>query len=371
MSAPGPSAPPIGGSPAYLATAIAAFAVFGALAAVGQLGPLFLAAFGGGQLPLLALAALGRVAPRSEPARVGALAVLYAIGGLLAALTLALAVLSLEAEGGRRVAIDGLGLGLSLFALLLAPALLLARPVRVAIAGWLPLDPDTFHHWLGLVAVLWFSTMPLAALPLLGGRPPLEALLEQAGSEAGAVPSWTELLYGLGWTIALCLVAVGFPLARRLGAALDRLGLTWPGWRGIAVGVAVSVLMVPLFTVVDQLATTLVASLGLATTSSAWIDRLFGREFGVVGALAAALSAGLGEELVWRGVIQPRYGLLLAALGFAALHGFQYGPDGLISVMLAGLLLGFVRRWGNTTVAAVVHGGYDLWLLLGTLLGWW
>jgi uncharacterized protein len=83
------------------------------------------------------------------------------------------------------------------------------------------------------------------------------------------------------------------------------------------------------------------------------------------------LSAGLGEELIWRGVIQPRYGLVLAALGFAAMHGFQYGLDGLISVFIAGLVLGVVRARTNTTVSAVVHGGYDLWLLLGTLLHWW
>ncbi len=70
-------------------------------------------------------------------------------------------------------------------------------------------------------------------------------------------------------------------------------------------------------------------------------------------------------------MVQPRYGLLPAALGFAAMHAFQYGPDGLISVLLAGLLLGVVRTRSNTTVAAVVHGGYDLWLLLGVLAGWW
>src|SRR3954452_16522292 len=181
-------------------------------------------------------------------------------------------------------------------------------------------------------------------------------------------------------------------MARRLPAALVRLGLTWPGWRGIAVGVrasvvmgplfsggeaggppggvVASVLMVPLFTAADQVATGLVESFGLATTSSAWIGRLFGRDFGVLGALAAALSAGLGEELVWRGVIQTRYGLPLAALGFAAIHGFQYGPDGLIVVFLSGLVLGVLRWRTNTTVAAVAHGGYDFWLFLSIVYGW-
>jgi membrane protease YdiL (CAAX protease family) len=100
------------------------------------------------------------------------------------------------------------------------------------------------------------------------------------------------------------------------------------------------------------------------------MDRLFGRSFGIGGALAAALSAGLGEELVWRGLIQPRYGLVPAAVGFTALHAFQYGPDGLAVVLVAGLLLGVLRHWSNTTVAVVVHTGYDLWQLLAVALGW-
>ncbi len=358
------------GSRAYRAAALALLVVLGSLAVVGQLGPLFLAAFGSGQLPLLALAALGRLAPRSGSARRAAIVVLYLVGGALAAITFLLAAVSLESADARHLALALLGLGAGLGVLLAAPALLLARPLRVALARWLPLDPDVFHHWLGLVAVVWFTAMPLASLALLGGRPPLEALLEQSGSEGAAAPPWPELLYGLAWTVALCLVAVGFPLGRRLPAALARLGLTWPGWRRIALGLAVSVLMVPLFTLVDQAATTAVGTLGLATTSDAWIDRLFGRDFGLLGAVAAAVSAGLGEELVWRGVVQPRYGLGLAALGFAAMHAFQYGPDGLISVFLSGLLLGLLRQRTNTTVSAIAHGGYDLWLFLSMLYGW-
>src|SRR5205823_10727184 len=103
-------------------------------------------------------------------------------------------------------------------------------------------------------------------------------------------------------------------------------------------GIAVSLAMVPVFLGVDRLAAAAVQALGLQPTSSAWIEQLFGRSFGVGGALAAAVSAGVGEELIWRGVVQPRYGLVPAAVGFAGMHAFQYGPDGLRSVLLAGLV---------------------------------
>jgi membrane protease YdiL (CAAX protease family) len=253
----------------------------------------------------------------------------------------------------------------------LLPVLLLARPVRVLLARWLPLDPDTPRHWLGLVALIWFSLMPLMTLPLLGGEPLLQAMAAQAGQDAIDPISPSTLMYSLGWTVLLALVAVGFPRARRLPGALERLGLTWPGWRAIVVALAISVVMVPVFQGVDQVTTAIVEALGIPPTSSAWIERLFGRTFGIGLALAAAVSAGLGEELIWRGVVQPRYGLVLAALGFGAMHGFQYGLDGLVSVFLAGLVLGIVRQRSNTTVSAVVHGAYDFWGLLGILVGWW
>jgi uncharacterized protein len=383
------SGPPVSESPAQrqsraalrLAGGGAALGVLLVTALAGQLGSLFGAAFSLGQLPLLALAALGWLAPRSTSARAGSLLLLYAAGVLLAGITVALAGVTLVdptlgPRPRRSEVVEALIPALlpligALGALLVLPALLLLRGVRVALARVLPLDPDTFRHWLGLVALVWFTLMPIASMPLLGGQPPMQALIERSGGlDEGALPVWYDSLYGLGWTLVLCLGAVGYPAWVRLGPALARLGLTWPGWRAILAGIALSVLMVPVFLGVDALAAVAVESVGLARTSSAWIEQLFGRGFGVSGALAAALAAGLGEELIWRGVIQPRYGLVLAALGFAAMHGFQYGPDGLISVLIAGLVLGLVRQRSNTTTAAVVHGGYDLWLLLGTLLHW-
>jgi len=352
--------------------ALGVLLALGLLWATGQLGAALAAGLSYGQLPLLAIAVLGWRAERAPRARVLAVALLYTIGVGLTTVTLAMAWLALGGEGAPRAASASLaGLALVLLALLLLPALLLVRPVRLVLARVFPLEPDAFRHWLGLVALFWLVAIPLALLALLAGRPPLEALAVRTGAEALEQPTALELLYGLGWTLILSLAAAGFPQARPLGAALVRLGLTWPGWRWLVVGIVLSVAMVPLFDLVDRAASAIVAGFGLATTPSSWIERLFGRSVGIGGVLVAALAAGLGEEVVWRGLVQPRYGLLAAALGFSAMHGFQYGPDGLLSVFVSGLVLGLVRRWRNTTVAAVIHTGYDFWLLLGMQLHWW
>ena len=45
---------------------------------------------------------------------------------------------------------------------------------------------------------------------------------------------------------------------------------------------------------------------------------------GLGAAAVAAILLGIGEEVLFRGAIQPRYGVFLTALAFAALHT-QYG----------------------------------------------
>ena len=98
------------------------------------------------------------------------------------------------------------------------------------------------------------------------------------------------------------------------------------------------------------------------------VDELFGHAYNPLGALVIGVSAGLGEELAVRGVLQPRLGLLLSNLFFTALHAFQYNLDGLLSVLLVGLFLGVVRQRANTSTSAIVHGAYDCILLLLSML---
>ena len=365
---------------------VAGLALLLGLVLAGQVGAFLEAALSLGQLPLLALALLSWQAPRSRFARVLALLLLYSAGEMLVVMVLALVGLYLvgpenwqwpmPTETILRVKPVIQPLTWTLLALLAAPLLLLWRPVRTMFARIHAVEPDTFRHWLGLVALFWFTFIPLTALPVLGGRAPLEVVAQlepvlQRQAERGPVlGAWYELIYSVGWTALLCLVAVGYPVWVKLPHALTRLGLTWPGWRAVGFGVVVSLVMVPVFLGVDHVASAIVEALGLQKTSSAWMEQLFGHNFGIAGALAAAVSAGVGEELIWRGVIQPRYGLVPAALGFAAMHAFQYGPDGLMTVLLAGLVLGAVRWRFNTTVSAVTHTGYDLWLLLLVMAGY-
>jgi uncharacterized protein len=93
------------------------------------------------------------------------------------------------------------------------------------------------------------------------------------------------------------------------------------------------------------------------------------RDFDTVGEwFVLALAAGVGEELLFRGALQPVFGLGFTAVLFAIAH-VQYGltPISLV-VLIIGVALGYIRQRTNTTVAIFVHFGYNFILGLLSLL---
>src|SRR5262249_7551832 len=163
-------------------------------------------------------------------------------------------------------------------------------------------------------------------------------------------------------------VAVGYPIARSLPQALDRLGLVRPTRGQLIFAVLAGVGMVVLFIFIDAAIARIWEALGWATTDEQSVEDLFAEDFSLLGAVVIGITAGLGEELAVRGVLQPRLGILLSNLFFTSLHALQYNFDGLLSVFLAGLILGLIRKRTNTTTSAIVHGLYDCILVALSVL---
>ncbi|TVQ38874.1 MAG: CPBP family intramembrane metalloprotease [Wenzhouxiangella sp.] len=123
----------------------------------------------------------------------------------------------------------------------------------------------------------------------------------------------------------------------------------------------------------------------LSRVKAVWIDELqrFMREVVVpmfAGAnwwmlMLVALAAGIGEELLFRGVIQtglgerigPGFGLIASALLFGLVHAMSRAY--FIIATLAGLYLGLLFLWtGNLLVVILVHFLYD-WIALHVYVG--
>lgn len=253
--------------------------------------------------------------------------------------------------------IDGPAFGLVLLLTALWGIAVCLAPVRRVMARTIALDPDSVVHTLALVLTGYLIGQ--GALTLSQGG--LAGLAETAQATSVALVAASELVFAV-----VALLGVGFLVRRRGRALAQRLGLEKPqplhwfiglGWIGVLVVLQIFVGLAWLVLNPEQ-AELLesVNTLLLADFDTIW-------EW-----LILAIAAGVGEELLFRGALQPVFGLGLTSVVFALIH-VQYGlsPFTLFIVLLA-VILGLIRRYYSTTIAIFVHVGYDFALGLLVLL---
>ena len=230
------------------------------------------------------------------------------------------------------------------------------------------IDPQSFVHAIALATVIAITLMCLVPLVAVG-EPPLLPLLKVDGGMA--LPPDDEQLrstfYMLVWGLPAAFVAIGYPQRRTLREAQYRLGLQRPTVRQVVFSVVMVGALLLVMPLLGYGIEFLWKTLGWTITDEEAIKQLFGFTAGPMAAFIASVAAGLGEEVVFRGVLQPRLGILLPALMFTSVHAFQYNFDALIQVFLLGVLFGVVRNWTNTTTSALIHFGYDFVLLSTTI----
>jgi membrane protease YdiL (CAAX protease family) len=243
---------------------------------------------------------------------------------------------------------------------------MLLRPVRRLVARVLPIDPESFVHAVALAAVVMMALMSVLPLFVLGQPPLLVALQEVGRDRAGQM---RDQVYGLLWLVPCSFVMVGYGVRRSFRAALDRLGLVRPSRRYVLIGLGASVVLLAVSWLTDAGIAALWGANGWPRTNNEAFEKLIAFAFTPLGALVLGVTAGLGEEVAVRGVLQPRLGIVVSNLFFVGLHGLQYNWDALLSVFVGGLLLALLRKRTNTTTSAIAHGTYDFLSVLLSLLG--
>jgi len=242
----------------------------------------------------------------------------------------------------------------------------LTSPVRRLFARLTPLDPSSPVQ---AVALSYSALVLINLLATLGiGLDNLAETLEQqslAGMNFNSIP----LLWAQDITmLALGLVGVGWLSRRSLRSALDRLAIVRPTLAQVGIGLAAGLLMAPLVIALEHL----LSLLGITTNAD--VERLSEQIIGplatsIPGILTLGLAAALGEETVFRGALQPRFGLIFTTLLFALLHS-TYGISlATLIVFGVGLVLGLLRMRYNTTTSMVAHAVYNMTLGLITMLG--
>ncbi len=179
------------------------------------------------------------------------------------------------------------------------------------------------------------------------------------GRESLAALTGTELAL-----VAIAFAAIGLGIARTWRPGFARLGLgPVTGWQ-VALALFVSQLLLLASYPVDLV--TYVVAPGAFRDIEQILQHTFAGIPWWTFPLLAVL-AGVGEETMFRGALQPRAGIVATAALFAMVH-IQYGVTPvLLWLFVHGCIYGLLRRHANTTAAILAHGAYDLgaYLVLG------
>ena len=270
-----------------------------------------------------------------------ALVGLYLLFGIPAALLLlagAAVLLQGDRVLGPLLLLVGIGFGLPLL-----------RPFREVLARVTPLDPDSAIDMTGLCVVLGLLGLFIGnSLAPMATEPP--ELIPAVGI--------LELLVQAAAFLAIAYIAVGYPYWRDLRAATERLGIVVPDLRTIGIAVVAT------FACFVVAAIAGLASQQLDPTLSESLDEVVNQMTAELqnplGAFVIGASAGIGEEAIFRGALQPRYGIIIPSLLFMMLHGPQYGFNlALLGLFGVSIILGLLRKYVNTTAAMITHALFN------------
>jgi hypothetical protein len=216
---------------------------------------------------------------------------------------------------------------------------------------------DSIPHLNGLF--LYSSTI----LYLLSNMNPATDM----GTPSMPLPLPVELpsLFNYNWVglILLSICGCGIFVGRKPREVFARLGFRKPTLSQVGIGIGI---------IVFSFAYDLVWSLYTHNTSGdlgAKLSNYNSGTFGVIGGLApsvvlafaTAFCAGMGEETLIRGALQPVFGILPAAILHGVLHGqFAHAPIFILQVAGWSTCMGIVKRYTNTTTTIIGHAGFNL-----------
>jgi membrane protease YdiL (CAAX protease family) len=247
------------------------------------------------------------------------------------------------------------GMDITIIAVGFLGAAVAANPVRRRLAQVSTIEPTNPVHALALTLTVI----------LFGGSVALVAFTDVLGSELSQPPlNAADVIFSEAPLLILGLAGVGLFLRRDIRASAQRLGLVRPAWWHPVLALAAA----GVFIVVAQLMLGL--SYQLAPQLSHHVDAASQHVFGdlsssVAGVVLLAVVPGLCEDILFRGALQPRIGLVATALVFTSTHT-EYGLSFVtLAVFVLAIGLGYVRKYTNTTTSMTCHVAYNLLVGIG------
>ncbi len=246
-----------------------------------------------------------------------------------------------------------------------AGSIVLAPPVRRLAARLFPIQPDAIMDVTAL-------SMTLAALGLAGANLAISAPLLTGMSDAMATQlrqnSWWTLVTNLFTLLPPALLGVGLLIRRTPRETLERLGLTLrkPAQLLLVFPLALGLILLALLVTSAWLALDPRGYEEIGKLGNAVLGGLTGS--GLLAAFALGGIAGVSEETLFRGALQPKLGIVLPTLLFTLLHSQYLLSPATALVLALGFALALVRRWtGSTLICVLTHFLYNFLTVAITL----
>jgi membrane protease YdiL (CAAX protease family) len=218
-----------------------------------------------------------------------------------------------------------------------------------------------------IVLSLFLIVLTFAGLILGGGVSGLADTIAASGISSG------ELLFqGLMW-IVISLLGTGLAIRRSHDQVLARLGLRLPTRQDIGVGIAAGLILFGLEIIVSAIWTALTPADQLAAQTAA--AQQIGLAINTLPlALIVSITSAVGEEIFFRGAIQPVFGIVLTSIFFAVIHTQYALTPATALIFVIALVLGWLRRRYSTSTSIIAHFIYNfvpltLAILFGASIG--
>lgn len=233
-----------------------------------------------------------------------------------------------------------------------ATGIALIPQLRKQLARIMPFDANSYPDMVGLMFILQAGVLAIFST--------------FADTETTVEVSYSSLVIDALTFAAIAYLAVGYLVTRTFKNATERLGLVKPTFR--QVWIALGFVVIALFVSYTSSFLVEVLQPNLYDRLNETLTEMTGDLDIFWAAVAIGLCAAIGEELLFRGAIQPRFGIIFTSLVFAVLH-VQYEPSlVLVGLFFAGVTFGLERKYFNTTTCIITHAVYNFLAVLVNFL---
>lgn len=156
--------------------------------------------------------------------------------------------------------------------------------------------------------------------------------------------------------IAVAILGYGYLTRKNLTTTLNDLGVKKLSFSNFLFGFIVGIGLIFLVAILSLI----FMNLGFEKEDPKWLKDLIN----IQNAFIIGLSAGICEEILFRGALQPKFGIALTALLFTFLHLQYQASWALFIIFVVGIILGYVRKITDTTTTIVAHSTYNVVTML-------